>query len=137
MKITRDVILDLLPLYLANEVSSDTRILIEQYLSDDLALAKLVEQSTRQQWDSDVPVPLNKEDEMKSFEKTKQLLTQQRILMGFAIFSTLMLVAVRGGDDGNGIRWLWHDLPEVGWLILFVSFVFWVAYFNVTSALKK
>jgi len=31
---------------------------------------------------------------MKSFEKTKQLLTQQRVLMGFAIFSTLMLVAV-------------------------------------------
>ena len=134
MNITRDVILDLLPLYLADEASEDTRTLVEQYLANDPALAKLAEQSHMQQW-NEVPVPLKKEDEMKSFEKTKQLLTQQRVLMGFAIFSTLMLVAVRGGEDG--IRWLWRDLPEVGWLVLFVSFVFWVAYFNVTSALNK
>ena len=134
MNITRDVILDLLPLYLADEVSEDTRTLVEQYLANDPALAKLAEQSHMQQW-NEVPVPLKKEDEMKSFEKTKQLLTQQRVLMGFAIFSTLMLVAVRGGEDG--IRWLWRDLPEVGWLVLFVSLVFWAAYFNVTSALNK
>ena len=135
MKITRDVILDLLPLYLANEASEDTRTLVEQYLSDDPALTKLVEQSNFQQWDEDIPVPINKEDEMKSFEKTKQLLFQQRMLMGFAIFATLMIVAVRGGEDG--VRWLWSELPQVGWLLMFVSFVFWAAYFNVTSALNK
>ncbi|MFZ1400632.1 MAG: hypothetical protein WAS33_27270 [Candidatus Promineifilaceae bacterium] len=134
MKITRDVIIDLLPLYLADEVSEDTRTLVEQFLANDPALAKLVEQSNIQQWD-DVPVPLNKENEMKSFEKTKQLLAQQRVLMGFAIFSTLMIVAVRGGEAG--IRWLWHDLPQVGWLLMFVSVVFWAAYFNITAALKK
>ena len=134
MNITRDVILDLLPLYLADEASEDTRTLVEQYLANDPALTKLVEQSDIQPW-YEVPVPLKKENEMKSFEKTKQLLTQQRVLMGFAIFSTLMLVAVRGGEDG--IRWLWRDLPEVGWLVLFVSLVFWAAYFNVTSALNK
>lgn len=134
MKITRDVIIDLLPLYLADEVSEDTRTLVEQFLANDPALAKLVEQSNIQQWD-DVPVPLNKENEMKSFEKTKQLLAQQRVLMGFAIFSTLMIVAVRGGEAG--IHWLWRDLPQVGWLLMFVSVVFWAAYFNVTAALKK
>ena len=134
MKITRDVILDLLPLYLADEVSDDTRSLVEQYLTDDPALAKLAEQSSFQQW-GDVPVPLNKEHEMKSFEKTKQLLIQQRMLMGFAIFSTLMIVAVRGGEDG--IRWLWSELPQVGWLLMFVSVVFWAAYFNITATLNK
>ena len=134
MNITRDVILDLLPLYLADEVSDDTRTLVEQFLANDPALAKLVEQSNIQQWD-DVPVPLNKENEMKTFEKTKQLLAQQRVLMGFAIFSTLMIVAVRGGEAG--IHWLWRDLPQVGWLLIFVSVVFWAAYFNVTAALNK
>ena len=135
MKITRDVIVDLLPLYLANEASDDTRSLVEAYLADDPALTKLVEQSNQQNWEGDVPVPLDKEHEMKSFEKTRQLLIQQRVLMGFAIFSTLMIVAVRGGEEG--IRWLWRDLPQVGWLLIFVSFVFWAAYFNVTSALNK
>ena len=134
MKVTRDVILDLLPLYLADEVSEDTRALVEQFLAHDPALAKIVEQSNFQPWD-DVPVPLNKENEMKTFEKTRQLLVQQRVLMGFAIFSTLMIVAVRGGEEG--IRWLWRDLPQVGWLLMFVSVVFWAAYFNVTAALKK
>ena len=44
MEITREVILDLLPLYLANEVSSATRALIEEYLETDPKLAKLARQ---------------------------------------------------------------------------------------------
>ncbi|GAH31500.1 unnamed protein product, partial [marine sediment metagenome] len=45
MKITRNVILDLLPLYLADEVSEDTRALIEKYLKTDPQLAKVAKQS--------------------------------------------------------------------------------------------
>lgn len=135
MNVSRDVIIDLLPLYLAGEASEDTRQLVEQFLAEDPALAKLAEQTKIDKWNGEIPVPLQKEAEMKSFEKTKQLLAQQRVLMGFAIFSTLMIVAVRGGEAG--IRWLWHDLPQVGWLLMFVSVVFWAAYFNITAALKK
>lgn len=135
MNVSRDVIIDLLPLYLAGEASEDTRQLVEQFLAEDPALGKLVEQTKIDEWNGEVPVPLQKEDEMKSFEKTKQLLTQQRVLMGFAIFSTLMLVAVRGGEDG--IRWLWIDSPNMAWLIMFVAFVFWTAYLNVTWTLNK
>ncbi len=40
MKITRNVILDLLPMYLANEVSSETHTLIEKYLETDPELAQ-------------------------------------------------------------------------------------------------
>ena len=135
MKITRDVILDLLPLYIANEASDDTKTLVEQYLADDPALARLVEKSNLEQWDGDIPVPLNKEHEMKSFEKTKQLLFQQRLLMALAIFATLLLIAFRG--DSDGVRWLWIDSPSIAWIIMFVALVFWAAYFNVTSALNK
>ena len=135
MKITRNVILDLLPLYLAGEASEDTREVVEQFLADDPALARLVEQSKQNQWDGEVPVPLNKEHEMKSFEKTKQLLFQQRLLMALAIFATLLLVAFRGGSDG--VRWLWIDSPGIAWIIMFVAVIFWAAYFNVTSALNK
>ena len=41
MEITRDVILDLLPLYLAGEVSEDTRSLVENYLEEDPKLAAI------------------------------------------------------------------------------------------------
>lgn len=135
MNVSRDVIIDLLPLYLAGEVSEDSRQLVEHFLATDSALAKLVEQAKIDKWNGEIPVPLQKEDEMKSFEKTKQLLLQQRVLMGFAIFTTLMLVAIRGGADG--IRWLWADSPNIAWLIMFAAFVFWTAYLNVTWALNK
>jgi hypothetical protein len=39
MEITRNVILDLLPLYLADEVSDDTRLLVEKYLETNPELA--------------------------------------------------------------------------------------------------
>ena len=35
MKITRDVIYDLLPAYFAGEVSADTRALIDEFLTTD------------------------------------------------------------------------------------------------------
>jgi anti-sigma factor RsiW len=39
MKITKDVIKDLLPVYLAGEASNDTRAFLEDYLRSDPALA--------------------------------------------------------------------------------------------------
>lgn len=135
MKITRDVILDLLPLYLANEASEDTRRLVEQYLADDPALSRLAQKSTFAQLDADIPIPLTKEDEMKSFEKTKNLLFQQRLFMGLAIFTTLALLGFRGG--ANGISWLWIDSPAIAWLLLFGAVVFWTAYFNVSWLLNR
>jgi hypothetical protein len=44
-KIPQHVILNLLPLYLADEVSEETRNLIEEYLKTDPQLATLAEQA--------------------------------------------------------------------------------------------
>jgi len=71
MKITRNVILDLLPLYVADEVSSDTKILIQEYLEKDTELANIVKRSEAKKGFGDIPVPLNVEDKMKTFQKTK------------------------------------------------------------------
>jgi len=38
MNVTREVILDLLPVYLAGEASPDTRALIEEFVEQDLSL---------------------------------------------------------------------------------------------------
>jgi hypothetical protein len=71
MEITRNVILDLLPLYLANEVSEDTRALVEQYLENDPELAEIARRSSALEFPGDVPIPLTQEDEMKTYQKTK------------------------------------------------------------------
>ena len=51
MEITRDVILDLLPLYLAGEVSDDSRALIKHYLESEPVLAKIADAVDRDHFD--------------------------------------------------------------------------------------
>jgi hypothetical protein len=135
MKISRDIILDLLPIYLANEASEDTCLLVEQFLADDPTLAKLVEQSKQNQWQEEIPIPLNKEQEMKSFEKTKQLLFQQKLFLALAIATTLFLIAFR--FDENGVEWLWIHAPRMGWGIFIVASLFWAAFLNVAYLLNR
>ncbi|GJM42885.1 MAG: hypothetical protein DHS20C20_31670 [Ardenticatenaceae bacterium] len=135
MKITRDVIVDLLPIYLANEASDDTRFLIEQYLSDDPALAKLVEQSNYQQWEDDIPAALNREHEMKSFEKAKQLLFQQKLFLALAVGTTLLFIAFR--FDSEGAEWLWANSPQVGGAIFLAAGLFWTAFWNVNWQISR
>ena len=40
MKVTRDVVKDLLPIYLADEASADTRSIVEEWLRTDPELAR-------------------------------------------------------------------------------------------------
>jgi hypothetical protein len=94
MEITRDVILDLLPLYLADEASADTRTLIEQYLETDPELAKIAERLTTTKLLEDIPVPLAKEDEMKTFEEAKRLMLLRTI--GLAVVISLPLLCIMG-----------------------------------------
>jgi len=69
MEITKNVILDLLPLYLADEISEDTRTLVEKYLDTDKELADLANQSAAMELPGDVPVSLTEEDKMKTYKK--------------------------------------------------------------------
>ena len=95
MEVTRDVILDLLPLYLANEVSAETRALVEQHLETDPELAKLVEQSAAMDLPEDIPVPLTKEDKMEAYREAKRQLHRRTViwagLIAFALLSVLGL----------------------------------------------
>lgn len=92
MEITKKVILDLLPLYLANEVSPETRALIEEYLKTDPQLAKIASQSAAIELPEDVPVPLTQDDELRTYRKTKQSLVWRTIVMAAVL--SVILVAI-------------------------------------------
>lgn len=106
MNVTRNVIIDLLPLYLAEEVSEDTRQLVEAHLAADSSLTKLVDQTRNSQPIEDIPHALNKEQEMKSLEKAKRYTQQRNTFMSMAFLFTGLLVAFR--SDGNEVSWFWH-----------------------------
>ena len=85
MEITRNVILDLLPLYLAGEVSADTRALVEKYLETDPELANVAKQSAVIESTEDIPIPISKEDQMEAYKEAKRLLFQRTVIWAVLI----------------------------------------------------
>jgi anti-sigma factor RsiW len=90
MEVTRDIILDLLPLYLAGEASDDSRALIERYLESDPALAKIAEQSAEIDSVEDIPVPLTTEDQMEAYKEAKQQMFWRILALAVVIAFTLL-----------------------------------------------
>jgi hypothetical protein len=95
MKVTRNVVLDLLPLYLADEASSDTRALVESFLETDPELASIVQQQASADIPKDVPVPLEKEDQMEAYKQAQRILLV-RVMIIAVVISALALMGIAG-----------------------------------------
>ena len=125
MNISRNVIIDLLPLYLAEEVSEDTRQLVEDYLAKDPSIKKWVEQAQNPQLFEEIPSALNKEHELKTLEKVKRYTQQRNLFMSMAFLFTGLLLAFR--FDGNDITWFWNGTSAA--LPVFVlAFFSWIMF---------
>ena len=78
MNVTREIILDLLPLYLSGEASPATRSLVEEYMKQDPELAQRI----RLQWTENIakvaPSALPPDLELRSLSRTRRLLGLQR-----------------------------------------------------------
>lgn len=122
-KIPQHVILDLLPLYLANEVSAETRALIEEYLNTDPQLATLAEQAKRATSLQEIPAPLKKETEMESLKKAKRQMVLRNIYMVLALLFTF----------DAGILSLSHLDPLAIYVIVWMAGLFWYAYYRVNK----
>ena len=90
MKVTREVILDLLPVYLAGEASPATRALIEEYMEQDAELAQRI----RAQWADNLgkiaPSSLPPDLELRSLRRTRALIGWQKWLFGLGICFTAL-----------------------------------------------
>jgi hypothetical protein len=97
MEITRNVILDLLPLYVADEVSADTRALIENFLESDPELANVAKQFEELELTGDIPVPLTEEDQVEAYRDAKRYMLRRNIVWaGLIAFVILTLLGVVG-----------------------------------------
>jgi hypothetical protein len=97
MKVTQNVIHDLLPAYLADEASADTVALVEEFLRLDPGFASTVE-ALRATPLPEPPIALRPTQEKETLNMTKQLLWWRGILMGVAIFLTLLPLSFRFND---------------------------------------
>ncbi len=90
MNITRNVILDLLPLYLADEVSADTRALVEKYLEADPELAKIAKKLSVLEKPKEIPSPLSRDVQMAAYKKARQ----RNLLITIILASVLSIFLV-------------------------------------------
>jgi hypothetical protein len=91
MEITRNVIEDMLPLYLADEASADTRALVDEYLKTDPELDGMAKESALMELPKDIPVSLTKEDKMEAYKEAKRLMFLRTIILAAIISSSLIV----------------------------------------------
>jgi len=132
MNVTRDVVKDLLAVYLAGDASADTRALVEQWLRTDADLARQVDEARR----ADLPpVPaMEPSIEKRAFARTRKWLRIRMIVLGMAIyFSTLPLTVTFNSRGFQGL--LIEDWAE-RIVVLGVGAVLWVVYFVLRRRLR-
>jgi hypothetical protein len=122
MEVTRDVIKDLLPLYISGEVSADTRTLVEAYLRLDSELARAVAAARSLELPSTpAPAPTR---EKATLDETRRLLKQRSDTLVTAIIFTVLPFLFT--FDSTGITFfLIRDKPVVGAAWLFTAAVLW------------
>src|SRR5215510_7887042 len=93
MKVTREVILDLLPLYLAGEGSPATRALVEEYLKNDSELAERVRTLGVHALEV-AATKLGPDLELDALRRTRRRLGQLRWLLGMGLAFTALALAM-------------------------------------------
>jgi len=133
MPVSRDVIADLLPLYLSGEVSADTKALVERCLADDPELARSVAAAKAFELP---PTPGPAPGGGKAaLDQTRRLLKTRSSTLAMAVLFTALPFAFT--FDGSGMTFLLiRDQPAVGSAWLFTAAVLWGWYAYVRRQLR-
>ena len=142
MNVTRDVILDLLPLCHAGEASDDTHNLVAAFAAQDPEIARLLAAPPAALPETN---GLDKETEMKTLEKTKSYLKWQTVLLGGASFLSFCLVLVMAlipavmffvPADSEQSRFFLTVALIGGLVVGFMAAAAWTAYLTFRSVYR-
>jgi hypothetical protein len=125
MTVTRDVILDLLPLYFAGEVSADTRALVDEFLRTDPDFARMSQRFDALLKERGTPAERDA-GERRAFEQTRMLLRYRNQTIGLAIGYSLLPFAflMRQGR----IEWIMmRDRPTMAAAFALAALACWLA----------
>src|SRR5262245_10395731 len=107
MRVTRDVITDLMPAYVSGEASPDTRALVEEFLAGDPELKRIFEQGGKDMLTA-VPITLAPDHEKRTLDRARRLLRLRDLLIALTFF--FIAVPFSFSFSQEGFRWLW-SLP--------------------------
>ena len=133
MNVTKDVIQDLVIVYLSGEASADTRSLVEEYLAQDAEMAERVKAART------FAVPLNMPPpdlERRALDRTRKLLARKNYLIFFAMLFTWMPLSFSFTFGEKHMTFLFRDDPFWSGALLLIGLAFWVAFLETSRQLQ-
>ena len=136
MNVPKEVILDLLPVYLAGEASPATRAWLEEYLTTDPELADLVRRQQSEGFTHAPLPPVPPELELRALHRTRRIMTQLRWLFGLGMTFSAIALALEISFRPFKVRLLLLDYPEQLGPCLAAGVACWTAYFLLRRRLR-
>jgi hypothetical protein len=121
--VTREVISDLWPLYRSDDVSAETRRLVEAFLESDPVFARSLEEAENDPLTGFSPPTLPPDHEMTTLQQVKRRLWGYPVLLFLAFVFSGMAFGRIVSDTS------WDVSPRSFIITAAVAGVFWVAFF--------
>ena len=139
MRVTQNVVMDLLPVYLAGEASPDTIELVEEFMRQDPEVASAVEAQKRefgsQQELLKSSCAPSADHELRTLAQTKLLMERQKWLMAMALMVTAFPFSFVYGDR-HLIFMIVRDQPLLAVATWLGAAILWVLYFVARRRLR-
>lgn len=135
MKVTRDVVTDLLPVYFSDQASVDTKQLIESFFREDPEFARIAKEKSRLRFE-EFNIQLPVQHEADALARTKKVIRSRSWLMAFAIFFTLAPFTV-GFTNGKVMFFMWKDAPVVAAWSQASGICLWMWYYITNRRLRR
>lgn len=130
MKVTREVMNDLLPAYFSGEASADTKALMEEYFRENPEFERVARGSARslEALQETVTVAPEAKKEKRDLEKVHKAMWRRKMFFGLALFFTLAPLAFTYSK--GHIAWMMvRNEPWSAAFYWFAAALFWVLYF--------
>ena len=134
MTVTRDVILDLLPLYFAGDVSADTKTLVDEFLRTDPDFARMSQRFNTLLERHDAP-SAPAAAERRTFERTRMLVRYRNQSIGLAAAFSLAPFVFTFGSRGIEFV-LMRDKPVIAIAWALTGAACWVAAYIIGRRAK-
>jgi hypothetical protein len=139
MNVTREVILDLIPVYLAGEASPATRALIDEYLRQDSELAQRVRTLSADSLTTITQTPLSSDIELRSLRRARALIGWQKWLFGLGITFTALSLSNEFSFEKGHLRefhFLISDYPAQFGSFAALALICWISYYAIRRRLR-
>lgn len=134
MEVTRDVINDLLPVYVAGEASADTRLLVEEFMKTDQELAALVQGELPNDLLKQ-PVAVPPDQERQTLKRLKWLIQTQTWFLAVALLFSILPLSIKI-EYGAVTFFMLQRTPWLAAIYWVIAAAMWLGYFRTRKRLR-